>query len=331
MPKIAINGLGRIGRAAFKILLDTPDLELAAANDVIPIDNLAYLLNYDSVYGGYAQQVAYRDNTLMIGEKSVKVFNDNDPSKLPWAELGVEVVLECTGVFRKKDGLEKHLAAGAKHVILSAPVKGEDVEMVVHGVNQTQASQKMISCASCTTNCITPVVEVMGRRIGIKKAIMTTIHAYTSSQTVVDGPRNKWTRGRAAALNFVPTSTGAAKATTKILPQYEGKFDGVAIRGPVPAGSLADIVFLTERETMVEEVNQIFVEESGSERYKGILGFTVDHIVSSDIIKDPRASIIDLTMTQVVDGDLVKIMSWYDNEWGYTAQMVKEALRIISS
>ena len=186
----------------------------------------------------------------------------------------------------------------------------------------------MISCASCTTNCITPVVEIMGRRIGIKKAIMTTVHAYTASQKIVDGPSKKWRRGRAGAANFVPTTTGAATATTETLPQYKGKFDGVAIRGPVPVGSIADIVFLTERGTTVEEVNRIFRDEARSDRYEGVVGVTDEPLVSSDIIQDPRASIVDLTMTQVVDGDLVKVMSWYDNEWGYSSQMIKEALRL---
>lgn len=238
-------------------------------------------------------------------------------------------MLECTGVFTEKEDLRKHLEAGAGHVILSAPTKSEEVPTIVHGVNDPEGnSLHMISCASCTTNCITPVVEIMGRRIGLKKAIMTTIHAYTASQGVVDGPSKKIRRGRAAAANFVPTSTGAAIATTRALPQYTGRFDGVAVRGPVPAGSLADIVFLTERETSVEEVNRIFQEEADSARYRGILGVSEDPIVSSDIIRDPRASIVDLGMTQVVDGDLVKVMSWYDNEWGYASQMVRETVEI---
>jgi glyceraldehyde 3-phosphate dehydrogenase len=186
----------------------------------------------------------------------------------------------------------------------------------------------MLSCASCTTNCITPVVEIMGRRIGVKKAIMTTIHAYTSSQSIVDGPHKKMRRGRAGAANFVPTSTGAAKATTKVLPEYKNKFDGVAVRAPVTVGSITDIIFITEKETSVEEINRIFKEEADSKKYKGILSVTEEELVSSDIIQDPHASIVDLTMTQVVDGDLVKVMSWYDNEWGYSQQMVREAVKI---
>jgi glyceraldehyde 3-phosphate dehydrogenase len=327
MVKVAINGLGRIGRATLKILLDTPSLELVALNDLIPADNLAYLLKYDTVYGRFEKKVSTNGNTLIINDKPYQVFSEKDPSNLPWAELGVDLVFECTGVFRNREGLENHIRAGAKFVILSAPPKEGDLGMVVHGVNQAGQTD-FISCASCTTNCIAPVVEVMGRRIGVKKAIMTTIHAYTSSQSIVDGPSKKWSRGRSGAANFVPTSTGAAKATTKILPQYEGKFDGVAVRGPVPVGSLADIVFLTERKTTVEEVNAFFKEEAGTDRYREILGISEDPIVSSDVIKDPRASVVDLTMTQVVDGDLVKVMSWYDNEWGYTMQMVRAAVNI---
>jgi glyceraldehyde 3-phosphate dehydrogenase len=326
MAKVAINGMGRIGRAVFKIILETPQLELAAVNDVIPIGNLIYLLNYDSIYGGCRPPVRAQGDAIVIGERTVKVFNEKNPAALPWKDLGIDVVFECTGIFRDREGLQKHLEAGARQVILSAPIKDGGVEMVVHGVNRSEPDARMISCASCTTNCITPVVEIMDRRIGVKKAALTTIHAYTASQTIVDGPRNKWSRGRAAAVNFVPTSTGAAKATTKILPQYAGKFDGLAVRGPVPAGSLADMVFVVERDTNAAEVNQILREEAETERYSGIFGVTIDPIVSSDVIRDPRASVADLNMTQVIDGDLVKILSWYDNEWGYCSQMVREAL-----
>jgi glyceraldehyde 3-phosphate dehydrogenase len=328
MARVAINGLGRIGRATFKIVLDTPELELVAANDLVPLDNVAYLLKYDTVYGRYEKKVETREGRLVADGREYKVFSEKDPAQLPWGDLDVDIVFECTGIFRDREGLEKHLQAGAKHVILSAPSKDEEIATVVHRVSSPEDKPQMLSCASCTTNCITPVVEVVGRRVGIKKAAMTTIHAYTSSQAMVDGPSKKWRRGRAGAANFVPTSTGAAKATTKALPQYAGKFDGVAVRGPVAVGSLADIVFVTERETTPKEINDIFREESETEQYGSVLGVSEDPIVSSDIIKDPRASIVDLTMTQVVDGDLVKVMSWYDNEWGYTSQMVKEALRI---
>ena len=328
MAKIAINGLGRIGRSAFKIILDEPELELAAVNDLVPAENLAYLLNYDTVYRRYKKHVEYNDSSLVVEGKYIKVFNEKEPSNLPWKNLDIDIVIESTGRFTKKEDLEKHLKAGAKYVLLSAPTKSEEVITVVHGVNESHADAQIISCASCTTNCITPVMEIISRRIGIKKAVMTTVHAYTASQAIVDGPNKKMRRGRAAAANFVPASTGAAMATTKALPELKGKFDGVAIRGPVPVGSIADIVISAKRTTTVQEINSIFEEEAESDRYKGILGVTRDPIVSSDIIMDSRASIVDLELTQVVDGDLIKIMSWYDNEWGYTNQLIREALRI---
>jgi len=328
MTNVAINGMGRIGRAAFKILATDSGTELVAVNDLLPLDNLVYLLKYDSVYGRYDKTVVGKDGELDVDGTTYKFFSQKDPAKLPWGHLGIDVVFECTGVFTRAEDLKKHIQAGAKNVILSAPAKGDDVVTVVHGVNEPDSSTNVISCASCTTNCITPVVEVMGRKIGVKKATMTTIHAYTSTQGIVDGPSKKWRRGRAGAINFVPTSTGAAVATTKALPQYKGKFNGVAVRGPVPVGSVADMVFLTEKATTADEVNEIFREESATDRYKGILGVSDDPIVSSDIIKDPRASVVDLTMTQVVDDDLVKIMAWYDNEWGYANQMIREAQRM---
>jgi glyceraldehyde 3-phosphate dehydrogenase len=327
VAKVAINGLGRIGRAALKILMGTPELDLVAANDIVPVDNLAYLLKYDTVYGRYEKDVRVEGQALIIDGQKIPVSSERDPAQLPWDELGIDIAFECTGVFTDEEGLQKHLQAGAKFAVLSAPAKG-DVPTVVHGVETPDEQTRMISCASCTTNCITPVVEVMGRRIGIQKAIMTTVHAYTSSQSIVDAPAKKTRRGRAGAANFVPTSTGAAIATTKVLPQYEGLFDGVAIRGPVPVGSIADIIFVTERETSVAEVNEVFREEAETERYAGILGVTDDPLVSSDIIGDPRASVVDLGMTTVVDGNLVKVMSWYDNEWGFTNQMIREGLRI---
>lgn len=326
---VAINGLGRIGRAAMKQVLDESALNLVAVNDLIPADNLAYLLNFDTVYGRYQRTVEAADGGLRVDGRTIPLYSERDPARLPWKELGVSLVFECTGAFRKREDLAKHVDAGAQTVILSAPAKGDDIGTVVHGVNTaTGEGKRIISCASCTTNCIAPVMEVMNRRIGIRKAIMTTIHAYTTSQGIVDGPNKQFRRGRAAAANLVPTSTGAAKAATLALPELKGKFDGVAVRAPVPVGSLADIVLLTSRPTSVEEVNTIFREESKSERYRGILDATDDPIVSSDIIGRTHASIVDLGTTQVVDGDLVKVMSWYDNEWGYTHQMLREAIAI---
>jgi glyceraldehyde 3-phosphate dehydrogenase len=328
MARVAINGLGRIGRAAFKIILDTPGMELVAVNDLIPPENLAYLLSYDTVYGRYGHRVEARDGNLVVEGREYPVLGIKDPAQLPWGDMEVDIVFECTGIFRKQEELKKHLEAGAKHVILSAPAKSPEILTVVYGVNAPKEDPKVVSCASCTTNSITPVFEVMGRRIGVRKALMTTIHAYTSTQGIVDGPSGRYRRGRAAAANIVPTTTGAAVATTRALPQYENKFDGVAVRVPVPVGSISDLTFLTERRTSVEEVNRVFREEAESPRYRGVLGVTEDPVVSSDIVQDSRASIVDLDMTRVVDGDLVKVMAWYDNEWGYTSQMVREARRL---
>lgn len=328
MATIAINGLGRIGRAALKIILDTPELELVAVNDIVPLENIVYLLKYDTVYGRYEKTVKGDGEKLIIDGQPCHYYKEKDPARLPWSSLGVDIVLECTGVFTQKADLEKHIQAGAKYVILSAPAKSDDIVTVVHGVNTVNGNTHILACASCTTNCITPVVEIMGRTIGIKKAIMTTVHAYTASQAIVDSQSKRFERGRAGAANFVPTTTGAAKATAKALPQFDNLFDGIAVRGPVAVGSLADIVLVTERKTSVDEINQIFKEEAASDRYRDIIGVTEDPIVSSDIIKDPRASIIDLGMTRVVDGDLVKILSWYDNEWGFTNQMIRQAQQI---
>ncbi|MFP4384649.1 MAG: type I glyceraldehyde-3-phosphate dehydrogenase [Spirochaetia bacterium] len=323
MAKVAINGLGRIGRAALKIIMENPDLELVAVNDLIPAENLAYLLEYDSVYGRYGE-VKPGDGSLTVKGKKIPLLSEKDPASLPWKDMNVDVVFECTGIFTKKDALKKHLDAGAKKVILSAP---GDIDTIVYGTNHKGSeNMDMLSCASCTTNCITPVMEIMRRRIGIKKALMTTIHAYTSTQNIVDGPSKKMRRGRAGAVNLVPTSTGAAVATTKAIPELKGRFDGVAVRSPVPVGSISDITIVTEKETSAEEINSIFKEEAESEQYKNVLAVSEDPIVSSDIIQNPHASIVDLGMTQVVDGDLVKIMAWYDNEWGYANQMIREAV-----
>ncbi|MFP4483293.1 MAG: type I glyceraldehyde-3-phosphate dehydrogenase [Spirochaetaceae bacterium] len=326
MAKVAINGLGRIGRATLKIIEETPDLELVAVNDLVPPDNLAYLLQYDSVYGRYEKKVSHDSESLVVDGKKIRVLSEKDPANLPWSDMGVDLVFECTGLFTKQEEAERHIHAGARRVIISAPTKSAETMTVVHGVNAASRDEKtIISCASCTTNSITPPVEVMSRRIGIKKAVLTTVHAYTSTQSLIDGPAKKFRRGRAAATSIVPSTTGAAVATTKVLKPLEGRFDGMALRVPVPVGSISDINFVAERPTSVEEINDIFREEAQSDRYKGIMEVSEDEIVSSDIIKSPAAAIVDLNGTLVVDGDLVKIMSWYDNEWGYSAQMIREA------
>jgi glyceraldehyde 3-phosphate dehydrogenase len=326
MTRIAINGMGRIGRAAFKQIFDDGSLELAAVNDLVPAEELAYLLKHDSVYGRYPRDVGAQSGRLVVDGQSCVALSEKNLDKLPWRDLAVDIVLECTGIFTHEADLKRHAQVGAKFVILSAPLKeDEDVPTIIHGVNTGAGGASIISCASCTTNCITPVIEILGRRIGILKATMTTVHAYTASQALVDRPSKDRRRGRAAATNLVPASTGAAKATIKALPEYHGKFDGVAIRAPVPVGSIADIVCLVGRRTSTDEVNSIFREEAGSARYRDIVGVSEEAIVSTDIMQDSRASIIDCTLTQVVDGDLVKVMSWYDNEWGYAAQLVREA------
>jgi glyceraldehyde 3-phosphate dehydrogenase len=329
--RVAINGLGRIGRAILKLVMDEPSLELVAVNDLVEAANLAYLLRFDTVYGRYQKAVAVDGHDLVVAGRKVRTLRSRDPSELPWSELSVDLVFECTGMFTQRADLEKHIRAGARFVLLSAPSRGGEVETVVHGANVPGGTPSIISCASCTTNCITPIVEVIGRCIGVEKAVMTTMHAYTSSQSVVDGPSRHLRRGRAAGANLVPTTTGAALATTRALPQYAGLFDGIAVRAPVPVGSIADITFLASRKTSVDEVNRIFTEEARTERYAGVLGVSRDPLVSSDIIGDPRASIVDLELTKVVDGDLVKVLSWYDNEWGYANQMIREARAMATS
>ncbi|MDT8306896.1 MAG: type I glyceraldehyde-3-phosphate dehydrogenase [Anaerolineae bacterium] len=324
--KVGINGFGRIGRAAFKIIQTVPELEVGAINDLVPTDNLAYLLKYDTVYGRYPGTVEVEGDTLIVDGVRYPVSHEREPAQIPWEEHGVELVIESTGVFNTTEAARKHLEAGARTVLLSAPAK-DDMATLVYGVNKLEPEENIVSCASCTTNSVAPVVEILDRHFGVEKAILTTIHAYTSSQAIVDSPAKKWNRGRAGAANFVPTTTGAAIATAKALPAVDGKFDGVAVRGPVPVGSLSDLTFVLGRETTEEEVNDIFRQEVATEQYDEILAVAEDPIVSSDIIGDAHASIIDLNMTKVVGGNLVKVMAWYDNEWGYTSQMVREARR----
>jgi glyceraldehyde 3-phosphate dehydrogenase len=327
MMRVAINGLGRIGRATFKILAGTPELEVVAINDLATSDSLAYLLNHDTVYGRYHIRVTADRDALMMADRRYAVFAERDPVRLPWKELGIDVVFECSGQFKTRSALSKHLQAGTKRVILSAVAEDEDIPTIIYGVNPyDEKAGPILSCASCTTNCVAPIVEIIDRRLGLRKSVMTTTHAYTASQTLVDGEHKSKRRGRAAAANLVPTATGAAAATTRALPNLEGRFQGTAVRVPVPICSLSDIVMLTEQTTSIREVNNIFLEEARSDRYAGVVGVAEDAIVSSDIIQDPRASIVDVDMTQVVDGDLVKVMSWYDNEWGYASQMVRQAV-----
>ncbi len=329
MKRVAINGMGRIGRTAFKLLVDHPQLELVAVNDIAPVDSIAYLIQYDSVHGTFEKKVNAVDSKLEVEGKSIAFYNEPDPSKLPWGDLEIDYVIESTGLFTNQEDAEKHIKAGAKTVVLSGPTKSPDVPTVVHGVN-TDDGVNIFSCASCTTNNISPVIEILGRRLGIKKAIMTTVHADTISNSTVDRPNKKDPRmGRSGLNNLIPTTTGAAIATTKALPQYQGKFDGLSIRVPVAIGSLSDITLVLDRDTSEKEINAILTEEANTERYREVFAVTNDPIVSSDIIKSPYASIADLGMTKVVDGDLVKVLAWYDNEWGFTNQMIRQILETV--
>ena len=329
--RVAINGLGRIGRTILKLIMDEPAFELVAVNDLANPDDLAYLLRFDTAYGRYARTVTVDGNQLTVDAHRIVTLQMPHPADLPWRDVGVDLVFEATGAFRRREQLEQHIRAGARMVLLSAPSDSGDIETIVHGANAPAGDATIISCASCTTNCITPIVEIIGRRIGIVKAIMTTVHAYTSSQSIVDRPSKHKRRGRAGAANLVPAATGAALATTRALPEFAGRFDGVAIRAPILVGSIADITFVTSRRTSIAEVNGVLTEEAESTRYVGVVGVTRDPFVSSDIIGDSRASVVDLDLTKVVDGDLVKVMSWYDNEWGYANQMVREAISLTSS
>jgi glyceraldehyde 3-phosphate dehydrogenase len=330
MPnKVAINGLGRIGRAALKLAVEHPELDVVAVNEIGSLDNMVYLLRYDTAYGRYERQVEAVEGKLVIDGKPLVYLSERDPGQLPWGDLGVDLVLECTGRFTEREDAEKHVRAGARWVVLSGPTKSPDVPTIIHGVNRPDGQTQIISCASCTTNNITPLVEILDRHFGVEKALLTTVHAYTATQALVDSPggAKDLRRGRAAAQSFVPSSTGAATATAKALPAMQGRFDGVSVRGPVVVGSISDVVFVLARETTADEVNNVLRQEASSDRYKGILDVADDPLVSADIVKDPHASIVQLDMTRVVGGNLVKVMSWYDNEWGFTSQMIQIAVQ----
>jgi len=329
MPiKIAINGFGRIGRAAFKIIQERPDVEVTAINDLIDHKTLLYLLKYDTAYGRYEKVCTVEGDELIVEGKRTKLLSQKDPAQLPWKDLGIDVVLECTGFFEKDGTSKAHLTGGAKAVIVSAPTKGsDDIKTFLKGVNDGDYQGEVaISNASCTTNCIAPPIAVLHEALGVKKAGLTTIHAITATQKIVDGPDSDPRRGRAGCYNMSPTTTGAATATTKAIPALAGRFDGLAVRVPILVGSLSDITLLVEKPTTVEQVNEIFVQAAESPRYKGILGVTTDPIVSSDIVKTSYSSIIDLSMTMVIDHDLVKVLAWYDNEWGYSHRLVDMAV-----
>ncbi|WP_316667810.1 type I glyceraldehyde-3-phosphate dehydrogenase [uncultured Propionibacterium sp.] len=321
--KVGINGFGRIGRNFFRAMIEQKaDLDIVAVNDLTDTKTLAHLLKYDSILGRFAGEVDYDDSNIIVEGKAIKVLSERSPADLPWKDLGVQVVVESTGLFTDGEKAKAHIAAGAEKVIVSAPAKNVDGTFVV-GVNDEDydpASQNVISNASCTTNCLAPVAKVLQERFGIERGIMTTIHSYTGDQRILDAPHKDLRRARAAALNMIPTKTGAAQAVALVLPELKGKFDGLAIRVPTPTGSLTDLSFIPSREVTVEEVNAA-VKEAAEGELKGILAYTEDPIVSTDIQGDPHASIFDASETKVI-GNLVKVLSWYDNEWGYSNRLV---------
>ena len=326
--RIAISGFGRIGRAAFKVALDHPELEVVAFNDLSDVKTLAHLLKYDSVYGKFSKSVEVQDDYLVVDGKKIITLAVKEPSELPWKDLEIDAVLECTGVFRTKEKADAHLKAGAGKVIISAPAKDETKTFVL-GVNEKDYhNEDIINNASCTTNCTSPVMAVVMANFGVKKAMMTTVHAYTADQNLIDGPHKDLRRARGAAINIVPTSTGAAKATAETLPELKGKFDGLSVRVPIPVVSLSDFTILLKKLVTKEAVNEAFKKAAQSPLYKNILAVTEEPIVSSDIIGNSYSAIVDLSLTQVVDGDLLKVIAWYDNEWGYANRLV-EMIKVI--
>lgn len=319
---VAINGFGRIGRAAFKSLLNKRGVSVVAINDLTDIKTLAQLLQYDSCYGVYEKKVSAEAGNLVVDGRKYQVPAEKEPAKLPWGKLKVDIVLECTGRFTDLAGAGEHLKAGAKKVIISAPCKGGDIKTIILSVNEKDLikNDKIISMASCTTNCLAPVAKIISDNFGVKKAIMSTIHSYTADQNLVDGPHKDLRRARAAAVNIIPTTTGAALAAAKTIPELAGKFDGLALRVPTPVVSLCDTVFITEKQVTAEQVNQAF-KKAAAGNYKGYLAVTEEPLVSSDFIGNPASAIVDLPLTKVIGGDLLKIISWYDNEWGYACRL----------
>ena len=337
--RVGINGFGRIGRAFLKVAWERPEIEIVAVNDIGSVENMAYLLKYDTVYRTWTSDVQVEGNEIVIDGKRVKVLKELEPSKLPWKDLGVDVVVESTGLFVTYDKAKAHLNAGAKKVVISAPAKEGDPstsgaqvvrgETILMGVNEDKfGTCDVTSNASCTTNAASPLIAILDEAIGIEKAILNTVHGYTASQSIVDGPNKKdFREGRAAAQNIVPSSTGAAIAVTKAFTKLSGLFDGISMRVPVPAGSIVDITFISKRPTTKEEVNEILKQAAKEKRWEGIFSVTEEELVSSDILGSPYGSIADLNLTRVVGGNLVKVMGWYDNEMGYTYTLVDHVIK----
>lgn len=325
MAKIAINGFGRIGRTVFKVGWENPDFDVVAINDLTDATTLAYLLKHDTNYGTWKSDVRAEEHALIIDGKRIPVFAQKDPVVLPWKDLGIDIVVESTGLFTTEEKASAHLAAGARRVVISAPAKGGNVSTFVMGVNTDKLgkSSNVLSNASCTTNSVAPVAAVIHEAFGIEKAMMTTVHGYTASQALVDAPKKDVREGRAAAENIIPTSTGAAIAVALTIPDLKGRFDGMAVRVPVPTVSLSDMTFLLKRDVTISEVNEVLIAASKTQRWQGILAVTEEPLVSSDFIGDPHSTTVDLGLTNVVGGNLVKVVAWYDNEWGYSHSLVE--------
>jgi glyceraldehyde 3-phosphate dehydrogenase len=322
--RVAINGFGRIGRLVFKAGQKDPEIEIVAINDLTDAKTLAHLLKYDSVHGRYPAPVKFEGEYLFAGDDKVKVLAERDPSQLPWRELGVDVVVESTGVFRKRSQIENHLKGGAKKVVLTVPAKDEIDNTIVLGVNDNtlKSEDKIVSNASCTTNCLAPVAKILHEKFGIKRGLMTTIHAYTNDQHILDLPHSDLRRARAAAVSMIPTTTGAARAVGIVIPELKGKLDGMAIRVPTSDGSLVDLVAELNTTVTVEQINTA-IKEAAEGALKGILEYCEDPIVSVDVIGNPHASIFDSLSTTVLDGNFIKVLSWYDNEWGYSCKTLE--------
>lgn len=331
--KIGINGFGRIGRNAFKLAFDRSDLEVVSVNDLTDTKTLAYLLKHDSNYGTYKYDVSYDDKGIIVNGQHIQVTAEKDPAALPWGELGVELVIESTGRFTDKESAELHIAAGAKRVVISGPTKSDGVDTIVLGANddKVEGASQVISNASCTTNSLGAVMAVLDAEFGVQKSLLTTVHSYTASQALQDAPSKDLREGRNAAENIVPTTTGAAIAVTKTLPQLEGKFDGLSIRVPTPVVSISDVTVLLERDTTVEEINSVFKKAASEPYYQGILGVSEEPLVSRDYIGNSYSGIVDLLLTKVVDGNLAKVMVWYDNEWGYSNRLVEVVADVAKS
>lgn len=327
MIKLAINGFGRIGRNAFKIAFERCDVKIVAINDLTDTKTLAHLLKHDSSYGTYDRDVKFDEENLIVDGEKIRVFSEKEPKNLPWGEYQVDVVIESTGFFTDPKKAADHLEAGARKVVISAPAKGEGAKTIVIGVNEDTVTEddKILSNASCTTNCIAPVMKVLEDNFGIEKALMTTVHSYTASQRILDAPAKDLREARAAAENIVPTSTGASKAAALTIPALKGKFDGLSIRVPTPVVSLSDITAVLKRDTTIEELQEIFKKAAKEPFYEGILGVSEEPLVSIDYRGNSHSSIVDLPLINVVGGNLVKIVAWYDNEWGYSNRLVELA------